>query len=53
MMWNLVMLLLMAMEMIFASISASNGDVAKTILYCFSAYFCLQFMKKDGGGNVD
>lgn len=45
---NTVFLLVMALEMIFASKSATNGDIARTILYCFSAYTCLQFMKKDG-----
>ena len=45
---NTVFLLFMALDMIFASESAINGEVAKTILYCFSCYVCLQFMKKDG-----
>ena len=49
-MYNLVFLVAMIAEMIFATKSASNGDIAKTILYCFSAYCCLQFMKKDGEG---
>lgn len=48
---NTFFLLVMVLEMIFASKSATNGEVAKTILYCFSCYVCLQFMKKDGETN--
>ena len=49
-MYNLVFLVVMIAEMVFAAKSADNGDVSRTILYCFSAYCCLQFMKKDGEG---
>ena len=49
-MYNLMFLFGMIAEMIFAAKHADQGDVAKTILYCFSAYCCLQFMKKDGEG---
>lgn len=48
MMHNLVWLVCMIAEIIFAAKHANNGDIAGTILYCFSAYLCLQFMTKDG-----
>lgn len=49
---NIVWLLVMTLEMAFASKSATGNSVAETILYCFSAYAALQFMtkKKDGEG---
>ena len=44
---NFVWLLIMAVELFFAAGSAREGDVAFTILYCFSAYCCIKFMKKN------
>jgi len=43
---NTVWLLVMLLEMIFAAKSANGDNVAETIQYCFSAYICLQFMKR-------
>lgn len=53
MMRNTFLLVCMLVEMIFAAKHANSGDVAGTILYCFSAYLCLQFMTKgkDGDGK--
>ena len=47
---KLVWLLLMLVEGVFAAKCAHINDVAGTILYCFSVYLCLQFMK-DGADN--
>ena len=48
---NLVWLLCMMVELFFAAKHANSGDIANTILYCFSAYLCLQFISKDGADN--
>jgi hypothetical protein len=50
---NTVWLLVIALELFFASKSATGNSVAETIIYCFSAYMALQFMtkKKDGDGK--
>ena len=50
MMRNLVWLVCMLVELIFAAKSAYGNSIAETIMYCFSAYLCLQFMKKGGDG---
>lgn len=44
--WFLVMLV----ELILAAVKAIEGDVAFTMLYCFSAYCCLKFMEKNKEG---
>ena len=48
---DFVWLLLMAVEVIFAAVKAIEGDVAFTMLYCFSAYCCLKFMEKNKEGK--
>lgn len=48
---NFVWLLIMAVELIFAADSAIEGDVALTMVYCFSAYCCLKFMEKNKEGK--
>ena len=48
---NTVWLLIMVIELFFAATSANSGNTAETILFCFSAYLCLQFMK--GGGDTN
>lgn len=45
---DIAWLVVMALEMVWAATKAGNGDVAGTILYCFSAYVCLQFLTKGG-----
>ena len=48
---DFVWIFIMAVELIFAVGSASKGDVAFTMVYCFSAYCCLQFMEKNKEGK--
>lgn len=48
---DLAWFLVMAVELIFAFLCANNGDVALTILFCFSAYCCLHFMEKNKEGK--
>ncbi len=42
---DFVWLLIMAVEVILAAAKAIEGDVAFTMVYCFSAYCCLKFME--------
>lgn len=48
---DFVWLLVMAVEVILAAANAIEGDIAMTILFCFSAYCCLQFMEKNKEGK--
>ena len=48
---DFVWLLVMAVELILAAVNAIEGDVAFTMLYCFSAYCCLKFMEKNKEGK--
>lgn len=48
---DFVWLLVMFVELTLAAVKASEGDVAFTILYCFAAYCCLQFMEKNKEGK--
>lgn len=50
-MFKPVYLFLMFTEIALAGIAAHNNNISETILYCFSAYCCLQFMRKDGGAD--
>lgn len=43
--------LIMAVEVILAAVKAIEGNVAFTVLYCFAAYCCLQFMEKNKEGK--
>lgn len=45
---DFVIFLAMIAELLFATNSASEGNVAMTMLYCFSAYICFQLWKKEG-----
>lgn len=48
---DFVWLLVMLVEFILAAVKAIEGDVAFTVLYCFAAYCCLQFMEKNKEGK--
>lgn len=48
---NFIGLLIIAFELIFAFLCAGYGDVALTIVFCFSAYCCLQLMEKNKEGK--
>ena len=48
---NALWFLLMLFEMLLATKWAIAGDIARTILHCFSSYVCVQFLVRGKGGE--